>query len=85
MVTGGGRGIGAAVCRALAEAGAAVVASARSTDEIEAIAGAIRRAGHRAWAVPCDVTDPVAVGALHAAARGVNGQAVVLDGGALQS
>ncbi len=78
VVTGGGRGIGAAVCRALAEAGAAVVASARSTGEIEATAEALRQAGHRAWAVPCDVTDPAAVAALRDAALEHLGQVDIL-------
>ena len=61
VVTGGGRGIGAAVALALAEAGASVVVSARSRDEIEAVAGELRDRGHVAWAVPCDVTDPAQV------------------------
>lgn len=67
-VVTGGRGIGAAVCRALADAGAKVVALARSRDQIEAVAGEILEAGHQAWAVPCDVADPEAVQALHDAA-----------------
>jgi 3-oxoacyl-[acyl-carrier protein] reductase len=38
LVTGGGRGIGADVARKLADAGARVAVSARSKDEVEAIA-----------------------------------------------
>jgi NAD(P)-dependent dehydrogenase (short-subunit alcohol dehydrogenase family) len=70
VVTGGGRGIGAAVARALAAEGARVVVSARSRDEIEAVATELRGQGAEAWAVPCDVTDPAAVTALRAAALG---------------
>ncbi len=64
VVTGGGRGIGAAAARALAAGGAAVVVSARTAAEIEAVAGEIRAGGGRAAAVPCDVSDPDAVAAL---------------------
>jgi NAD(P)-dependent dehydrogenase (short-subunit alcohol dehydrogenase family) len=61
VVTGGGRGIGAAVARALAAEGAAVVVTARSADRIERVAGEIQKAGGKAWAVPCDVTDAASV------------------------
>jgi len=61
VVTGGGRGIGRAIAVELANAGAAVVPSARSADEIEAVAAAIEDAGGDAVAVPADVTDPDAV------------------------
>jgi len=61
VVTGGGRGIGEAVARALAEAGCRVVVTARSTDQIEAVAGSLVEAGHEAWAVSCDVSDESAV------------------------
>lgn len=64
VVTGGGRGIGAAVARALAKAGAAVVVAARTRGEIEAVAAELRRDGHVAWALPCDVADPAAIRAL---------------------
>ena len=57
VITGGGRGIGAAVARALAEVGARVVVSARSTDQIESVAESLRQLGHKAWAVTCDVTN----------------------------
>jgi NAD(P)-dependent dehydrogenase (short-subunit alcohol dehydrogenase family) len=69
VVTGGGRGIGAAVGRALAEAGAAVTLAARTVAEVEQVAGELCAAGHSAWAVACDVTDPEQVQALAAAAR----------------
>jgi 3-oxoacyl-[acyl-carrier protein] reductase len=62
VVTGGGRGIGRAIAVELANAGAAVVPSARSTDEIEAVASDIEDAGGDALAVSADVTDPDAVG-----------------------
>ncbi|AGB36984.1 SDR family NAD(P)-dependent oxidoreductase [Natronococcus occultus] len=63
LVTGGGRGIGRAIALGLANAGAAVAPSARSTDEIETVADEIRSAGGDAVAVPADVTDPDAVAA----------------------
>jgi 3-hydroxybutyrate dehydrogenase len=58
VVTGGGRGIGAAVARLLAERGARVVVAARSSAEIEDIATALRSGGADAWAMRCDVSDP---------------------------
>ena len=64
VVTGGGRGIGAAVARALAAAGARVVVAARTIDEIEQVAADIRAGGAEAWALPCDVSDETSVRAL---------------------
>ena len=61
VVTGGGRGIGAAIARALGEAGAAVAVSARTVSEIEEIASELRGSGHKAVAIPCDVTDPESI------------------------
>ena len=60
-VTGGGRGIGRAIAAALAHAGAAVVVSARSADEVAAVAREIEAAGGQALGVRCDVTDEVGV------------------------
>ncbi len=57
VVTGGGRGIGRATALALAEAGAAVMVSARSADQIEETASLITAAGGRAAAFPADITD----------------------------
>jgi NAD(P)-dependent dehydrogenase (short-subunit alcohol dehydrogenase family) len=61
LVTGAGRGIGLALAAALAEAGAAVTLAARSADEIEAGADAIRAAGGQAEAACLDVSDLDAV------------------------
>jgi len=64
VVTGAGRGIGAAIARALVDAGAGVVVSARSEDEIEATARRLRETGGVARAVTADVSDPEQVRAL---------------------
>ena len=68
LVTGGGRGIGAATARALAAAGARVVVSARSIEQIEGIAREIRESGSDAKALPADVTDVAALEAMIAEA-----------------
>ncbi|WP_436348975.1 SDR family NAD(P)-dependent oxidoreductase [Natronorubrum sp. FCH18a] len=57
LVTGGGRGIGHAIAIGLANAGAAVVPSARSTDEIESVADEIKADGGDAFPVSADVTN----------------------------
>jgi len=64
VVTGGGRGIGAAAARSLAEAGAAVLVAARTEAEVEATAAELRAAGHAVHAAVCDVTDEASVAAL---------------------
>jgi NAD(P)-dependent dehydrogenase (short-subunit alcohol dehydrogenase family) len=69
VITGGGRGIGVAVARALAQAGARVLVAARSTSEVEVVAGTLRDEGHQAHHATCDVTDPASVHALAATAR----------------
>lgn len=68
VVTGAGRGIGAATAVALAEAGADVLVSARSADQLERVAEAVREAGRRAVVVPADLSDPDAAAALAQAA-----------------
>jgi NAD(P)-dependent dehydrogenase (short-subunit alcohol dehydrogenase family) len=64
LVTGAGRGIGSACAAALAEAGADVVAVARSSDEIGEVVEAIQKAGGSARAQTLDVRDLRAVRAL---------------------
>jgi NAD(P)-dependent dehydrogenase (short-subunit alcohol dehydrogenase family) len=78
VVTGGGRGIGAAVARALAGAGARVLVAARHMDEVEAVALQLRHAGHQAWATHCDVTDAGHVAALARTAHERLGMADIL-------
>ena len=61
IVTGGGSGIGAAICRGLAAEGAAVVVADVSAEGAAATAADITGAGGRALAVPTDVSDPASV------------------------
>jgi NAD(P)-dependent dehydrogenase (short-subunit alcohol dehydrogenase family) len=56
LVTGGGRGLGAAICRELARAGASVVVADRDPSGARAIAESIRAAGGRAAPLQLDVT-----------------------------
>ena len=64
LVTGGSGGIGAAICRALAEAGHEVLVHAnRQIDKAEALAADIRAAGGQASALAFDVTDRSATAA----------------------
>lgn len=55
IVTGAGRGIGKAIARSLADAGAGVTVAARTVDEIEQTALGIKEMGGRSLAVPTDV------------------------------
>lgn len=57
IVTGAGRGIGAAVSEALAKAGATVVLTARTAAQTEDVAQMISREGGAAVSSPCDVSD----------------------------
>jgi 3-oxoacyl-[acyl-carrier protein] reductase len=78
LVTGGGRGIGAAVCRVLARHGAAVAVNySRSAEKAEALVGEIEGAGGRAQAFAADVRDADAVERMVAAVGAAFGR---LDG-----
>ncbi|MGA2520535.1 MAG: SDR family oxidoreductase [Acidimicrobiales bacterium] len=57
IVTGAGRGIGAATAVALAEAGADVVITARTESQLGEVAARIEAAGRRAAVVPADLSD----------------------------
>jgi 7-alpha-hydroxysteroid dehydrogenase len=61
IVTGGGRGIGAATARTYAEAGADLVLAARTKEQLDAVADDIRTMGRRALVIPCDVNENDAV------------------------
>ena len=68
VITGGGRGIGAAVARVLASAGARVVVSARTAEQVEQVAREIRDGGGLAQALVADVTDAASLEAMLAEA-----------------
>src|SRR3954453_4119666 len=65
LVTGGSRGIGAAIALALAEAGADVAVNYRERSaEAEAVVASVTALGRRAVAVPADVSGSSAVGGM---------------------
>jgi len=66
VVTGGGRGIGFAISKKLAEMGATTVICGRSRETLERAAAQIRDAGAQCEAVPCDVAEHEAVRSLAA-------------------
>jgi 7-alpha-hydroxysteroid dehydrogenase len=74
VVTGAGRGLGAAAAVALAQAGADVVISARSADQLAGVAAQVEAAGRRALVIPADLSDTDAAAALAAAAADAFGR-----------
>ena len=68
LVTGAGRGIGAATALALAEAGADMLVSARTAADLEVVARRVEALGRRARVVAADLSEPDAVAALADAA-----------------
>ena len=64
LVTGASRGIGAATAKALAEAGAHVVLTARDVKALEAVEEAIHAAGGTATIAPVDLSEPDGVARL---------------------
>lgn len=69
VVTGGGRGIGAAIALRLAEMGATTVICGRSQATLDAAAQAIRERGGACETAICDVTQLASVEALAAGVR----------------
>ena len=61
LVTGAGRGIGRAIALELAAAGARVALLARSVDELDEVAAAVRDRGGTAGVFPADAADPAQV------------------------
>jgi 7-alpha-hydroxysteroid dehydrogenase len=57
LVTGAGRGIGAGCARAFAEAGADVAITARTAEQLDAVASEVRSLGRRAIVLPGDASD----------------------------
>jgi 3-oxoacyl-[acyl-carrier protein] reductase len=66
VVTGAGRGIGAAISRRLARLGATTILCGRTSSRLEATAAAISQAGGRTEVVECDVSRLDSVEALAA-------------------
>jgi 7-alpha-hydroxysteroid dehydrogenase len=58
VITGGGRGLGAAIALAFAEVGADVVIASRTQSELDAVAEQIRATGRRAHVVTGDLAHP---------------------------
>jgi 3-oxoacyl-[acyl-carrier protein] reductase len=79
LVTGASRGIGAAIARELASAGATVVVNyASSADAAEAVVTAIQAAGGQAWAHRADVAEEEQVEAMVKAVLAKEGRLDVL-------
>lgn len=74
VVTGAGRGIGRAIAMRFAADGMKLVLAARSEEEIESVAQAIRAQGGVATAVPCDVGSDDSVSNLRAEATDALGE-----------
>jgi 7-alpha-hydroxysteroid dehydrogenase len=64
IVTGAGRGIGAAIAVAFAEAGADVALVARTQSQLEDVATQVRKAGRRALVLSADVSETEGLAAL---------------------
>jgi 7-alpha-hydroxysteroid dehydrogenase len=57
LITGGGRGIGAAIAKVYAEHGALVAITARTSTEVDAVAAEIKAAGGRCLPIVADLFD----------------------------
>ncbi|MCE8417122.1 SDR family oxidoreductase [Rhodovulum sulfidophilum] len=64
LITGASTGIGAAIAHELAASGATVCLAARTASKLTPVVEDIAAAGGKAYAMPCDVSDPGAVEAL---------------------
>jgi NAD(P)-dependent dehydrogenase (short-subunit alcohol dehydrogenase family) len=80
IVTGASSGLGVAIARALAEAGADIVVAARRAERLADTVQLVEDTGARALAVPTDVSDPQACRALaDAAAQRFGGVDVLVN------
>ncbi len=64
VVAGGGRGIGKAIALRLAEAGADVVPTSRTSAQVEEVVSEIRALGRRSLAQTCDISETSQIEAL---------------------
>jgi NAD(P)-dependent dehydrogenase (short-subunit alcohol dehydrogenase family) len=78
LVTGAGRGLGAALAEGLAARGAKVVLVARDAKELDAVASRIRGRGAEAWSLPADLGSKDAIHPLAAMASALAGPIDVL-------
>jgi NAD(P)-dependent dehydrogenase (short-subunit alcohol dehydrogenase family) len=78
VITGGGRGIGAATAIGLAEAGAVVAVAGRNEEQVVDVVAQMRESGLPAFAFRCDVTDPRQVRDLALSAREAMGRVDIL-------
>lgn len=83
IITGGSRGIGLAVAKALAAEGADVVLAARGHAELDLARAAVEELGHKVLAIPTDTNDDSSVQALVAAAvEGLGGVDILINAAA---
>lgn len=78
IVTGSSRGIGRAIARLYARAGARVVITSRKLDACERVAGEIRDAGGQALAIACNISSKEQIHAMVDQAEAAFGPADVL-------
>ena len=78
IVTGGGSGIGEAICIAFAREGAAVAVADRNLKGAETVVSKIEAAGGRAITVEVDITDLPAIKRMEAAVQKTLGQVDIL-------
>ncbi len=76
LITGAGRGIGAAIAERLAKMGATLILCGQTQSALQSAAAAIAKAGGKAEVLPCDVTNLVSV---EAAAKHVESSFGKLD------
>lgn len=78
LVTGASRGTGEATALAFAQAGADVAIAARSVDDLQRVAEAVRATGRRAEVIVADMMDAAEVEAMVATAAGSLGRLDIL-------
>jgi gluconate 5-dehydrogenase len=78
IITGGSRGLGLQMATGLAEAGAAVVITARKPDALESAAAGLHEQGFRALPVVCDVSHAAEVDTVLARTRAEYGRVDIL-------
>lgn len=74
VITGAGRGLGAAIAVAFAEVGADVLISSRTESELEVVAESVRSLGRRAHIVVADLAQPESTAELAGKAAEVFGR-----------